>query len=168
MKVEEEGRSRRIYCVQVRGVHVGARLASIATFVEPQDLLRARHDQPTVEQEQLLLPQPLHVQVNEALGRTEVARLVAAAAEDLIASGQVEHGHVPLASFVAHATHRHQVMLVGQQALDLVLLGHEESERFAQRVQVMHSYALARAVFTSLSGVVIRVVVVVFAGIKFE
>ena len=71
------------------------------------------------------------------LGQREASRLVAV---DLIASGQVEYVRVPLVIYVAHATHRHQMMFVGKFPLDRVLLGHTQLERFSQRVQVMHLY----------------------------
>ena len=120
----------------------------MALLVEPQDLIFARNDQPTVDQKDLIVTGRLRVQFNLPIGESEARHVVTTcmlAAVDLIASGQVENAHEPTARLrlAPRSPHRQQMMLVGQYPFDRVLFGHTQTERFAQRVQVMHLNELA-------------------------
>ena len=122
------------YSEQFWFVKLGAGLASMAFFVEPQYLIDERNDQPTVEQKHLIKIRRLRVQWNMPIGQSEARHVVTTCmlvAVDLIASGQVEYAHGPLAPRLQH---RQQMMLVGQYPCDRVLFGHTQTERFAQRV----------------------------------
>ena len=49
VKGKQDDRVRRINASQVIAVKLGAHLVSCALFVEPEDLMIARNDQPAVE-----------------------------------------------------------------------------------------------------------------------
>ena len=141
---KQKARTGRINVSQVLAVPLGTRLASCAIFVEPDELvlILARKDQPTVEQKHTVR------QTHRFDGQANVTLFQKAFARCLVTlrCRQVECAHEPLARWRLASlltTHRHHTMLVGHYPLDRVLRRHTQTERFAQRVHVMHLNSLS-------------------------
>ena len=153
MQGKQEARTGRINGSQFSVVQLGDRLASFAFSVEPEDLIIASDDQPTVEQEDILKTRQLHVQANVPLGNREWRRHAAPCKKVVVPLRKnihIEEVHAPWARLrvlpqrpSVPTTNRHHTMLLGHHPFDRVLVRHTHTENFIQRVQVMHLYPLA-------------------------